>query len=72
MPYTMEDFLREFRQKFVKELTPEERVEGLTPDERVRGLSPEERVRGLSPEEIERCLQRVKKDDAARKRNKKK
>jgi hypothetical protein len=47
MPYTMEDFKRDY----LKELTPEERLEG---------LSPEERLEGLSPEEIESVLKKRK------------
>ncbi len=49
MPYTMEDFRREY----LAELPPEERVKGLPPEERLKGLSPEERLRGLSSAEIE-------------------
>jgi hypothetical protein len=33
MPYTMEDFRREFRRDFLKELTVEERLEGLSPEQ---------------------------------------
>ena len=56
MPYTMEDFRRDFTKEHLKELTPEERLEGLSPQERLGGLSPEERLGGLSPEEILKVL----------------
>ncbi len=38
MPYTFEDFRREY----LAELSPEERLAGLSPDERLKGLSPEQ------------------------------
>lgn len=67
MPYTLEDFRREY----ISGLSPEERVSGLSPEERVRGLSPEERMEGLSDSEIEEILQR-RKQAAARNRPRKK
>ena len=51
MPYTLEDFRRDYVKKHLKDLTLEERLEG---------LSPAERVQGLSPDEIEELLQRSK------------
>jgi hypothetical protein len=62
MPYTMEDFRREY----VKE-----HLEDLTPEERLRGLSPDERLRGLSPDELEAYLRRRKRGGASQKRKKK-
>ena len=68
MAYTMEEFIREARQQFLQELTPEERlavldqlppeevIKHLTTEERLRGLGPEERLRGLGPEERLRGL----------------
>jgi hypothetical protein len=65
MPYTIEDFRKDFAKAHLKDLTPEERLEGLTPEERLEGLTPEERLEGLtpekrleglSPEQIERFL----------------
>ena len=56
MPYTMEDFKREFKRDFIAELTPEERLRGLPPEERLRGLPAEERLRGLPAEERLRGL----------------
>ncbi|MCE9532662.1 MAG: hypothetical protein K8T89_16310 [Planctomycetes bacterium] len=75
MPYTMEQFLREYHQRKFKELSPEKRhemLQDLPVEERLQGLSPEERLAGLSPEEIERYLQKHKQETAAPKRKKKK
>jgi hypothetical protein len=55
MAYTMEEFVRQARQRFLQELTPEEMqavLDQLPPEERLRGLGPEERLRGLGPEEL--------------------
>jgi hypothetical protein len=66
MPYTMEDFKRDFVKEHLKDLTPyerleglssEERLEGLSSEERLEGLSSEQRLEGLSLEEIERFLE---------------
>jgi hypothetical protein len=54
MPYTMADFRRDYVKEHLKDLTPEERLEGLSPEERreaLKSLPPEERLEGLSPEE---------------------
>jgi hypothetical protein len=55
MPYTMEDFRRDFikehRKELLEAMTPEERLKGLPPEERLKGLPPEERLKGLPPEE---------------------
>jgi hypothetical protein len=60
MPYTMEDFKRDFLKEHLKDLTPEERLAGLSLEQRLAGLSPEERLAGLSAEEIERLLEQRK------------
>jgi hypothetical protein len=79
MPYTMQDFRRDYVKEHLKDLTPDERLEGLSPDERLEGLSPDERLeglspderlKGLSPEEIEKYLKR-RHNPPARKRKKK-
>ena len=51
MPYTMEDFNRDFT---------EEHLYLLSPEKRLRGLPPEERLRGLSAEEIRAYLSKLK------------
>jgi hypothetical protein len=73
MPYTMEDFTREFVMEHFYQLPEEMRrraLRRLSPEERLEGLSPEERLEGLSPEEIERCLSRRKQQPRSRKRRK--
>jgi hypothetical protein len=74
MPYTMEDFRRDYVREHIEDLTaeerlrglpPEERLKGLPPEERLKGLSPEERLKGLSPEEIAALLKRFKAGDSA-------
>jgi hypothetical protein len=54
MPYTMEDFRRDYIREGLKTLTPEARREAL------QGLTLEERLEGLPAEEIERFLKEVK------------
>jgi hypothetical protein len=63
MPYTMEDFRREFLRDHLGDLTPEERLKGLPPEERLKGLPPEERLKGLTIEEIEEYLRHIKGHD---------
>jgi hypothetical protein len=50
MPYTMEDFRRDYVKEHLKDLTPEERLQGLSPEERLEGLSSEQLLASLSPE----------------------
>ncbi len=72
MPYTMEDFERDFTREHLHLLPPEERLKGLSaetifqrfsPEERLQGLPPEERLKGLSPEIIEAYLAQLKDQD---------
>jgi len=71
MPYTMEDFRRDYVKEHLKDLTPDERLAGLSPDERLEGLSPDERLQGLSPEDIEKYLKRRQRNPPAGKPKKK-
>jgi len=80
MPYTMEDFKREYLEERIQEATVEQRLKGLSPDQRLEGLSPEQirqrlsldqRLEGLSPEEIEAYLRKQKSKPATSKRKKK-
>ena len=50
MPYTIQDFRREFTLEHLNLLSANERLEGLSPEKRLEGLSPEKRLEGLSPE----------------------
>jgi hypothetical protein len=59
MPYTMEDFKRDFLKEHLKDLTPQERLEG---------LSAEERLEGLSAEAIKRILEKRKAERPSRSR----
>jgi hypothetical protein len=61
MPYTMEDFEKDFTKEHLHLLPPEERLKGLAPEEILKefapeeilkGLAPEDRLKGLAPEEI--------------------
>jgi hypothetical protein len=56
MPYTMEQFKREFLREHLDELPPEERLKGLSPEDRLKGMSVDELARVLSPEQIEEIL----------------
>jgi len=62
MPYTMEDFRRDYVKEHFMDLTPEERREAL------KKLSPEERLEGLSAEEIESFLKKIKAEGSSRPR----
>ena len=52
MPYTMEDFNRDFTREHLHLLPPEERLRGLTPETIFKQFSPEERLKGLPPETV--------------------
>ncbi len=69
MPYTMEQFRKEYIKAHLGDLDPEEilsrfkpdeRLKGLKPHERLKGLKPHERLKGLKPEEIETYLKKLK------------
>jgi hypothetical protein len=82
MPYTMEDFRREYMEDCFEELAPEGRqrlIEKLRPQEQqkllenlVGNLSLQQLLKGRSPDEIESYLRNAKKDTASPKRKKKK
>ena len=60
MPYTMEDFNRDFTRDHLHLLPPEERLRGLPPEERLKGLAIETVFKQFSPEAIEAYLSKVK------------
>ena len=60
MPYTMADFRREYVKEHLKDLTPEEILEGMPAEKLLGALPPEERLKGISAEEIERYLKRLR------------
>jgi hypothetical protein len=71
MPYTMQDFVRDYmkehlpelsreeREDVLRSLPVEERLAGIPPEERLAGIAPEERLAGLSVEQIRRYLDQV-------------
>ncbi len=52
MPYTMEQFRKEYVKAHLGELDPEEVLSRFAPEDRLRGLEPEDRLKGLEPEEV--------------------
>ena len=53
MPYTMEEFQRQFVKEHFPKLTPEER------EDVIKSLPPEERLAGLTEEQIRQYLNRL-------------
>jgi hypothetical protein len=51
MPYTYEDFHRDYTMPFIESLPTELRLKGIPPEERLKGLPPSERLKGLPPSE---------------------
>ena len=60
MPYTMEQFRKEYIKAHLGDLNPEEILSRFNPEERLKGLKPNERLKGLKPEEIETYLKKLK------------
>jgi len=60
MPYTMEDFTKDFTREHLHLLAPEERLKGLPPSEILKGLPPSEILKGLPPEAIKEYLSKIK------------
>lgn len=52
MPYTLEDFQREFKKEFLEGLSDEERLEGIPEEKRLEGIPLEKRLEGISEEEL--------------------
>ncbi len=68
MPYTVEDYKKDLKERVLAMLTPEELLESLSleellkrlpPEERLKGLPPEERLKGLTREQIEAYLKKL-------------
>jgi hypothetical protein len=51
MPYTWDDYYKDFTKRHLDRLTTEERLKGLPVEERLKGLPVEERLKGLPVEE---------------------
>ncbi len=58
MPYTMEDFEKDFTREHLHLLPPEDRLKGLAPEEILKGLAPEEILKRLPLETILKYLPR--------------
>ena len=58
MPYTMEQFRKEYVKAHLNELDLEDRIKGLNAEEVLSRFNPEERLKGLNPEEIEKYLKK--------------
>ena len=52
MPYTMDDFRRDYTRKQLERLPVKERLRGLSPEERLEGLSAEDLLRAVPPEDL--------------------
>jgi hypothetical protein len=68
MPYTMEDFRKDFvinnlnilsPDDVLKKYSPDDRLKGLSPDDVLKRYSPDDRLKGLSAEEIKEYLKRI-------------
>jgi len=62
MPYTFEDFHREYTMPFIESLPTELRLKGLAPNEVFKQYSPDEVFKQYSLSEIEAYLLKRKKD----------
>ncbi|KOR27484.1 hypothetical protein TI04_13210, partial [Achromatium sp. WMS2] len=60
MPYTLDDFERDYLRSHVHLLPPEDRLKGLRPADLLKSLKPEERLEGLRPADL---LKRLKPEE---------
>jgi hypothetical protein len=63
MPYTMEDFERDFTEEHLHLLSPETIFSRFSPEQRLKGLPPEEILKRLPSEVIEIYLSKLKNQD---------
>ena len=61
MPYTIEQFRKDYVKAYLSKMDPEEVLSKFAPEERLRGLEPEEVLARFDPEEIEAYLKKLKK-----------
>ena len=52
MPYTIEDFQRDYVREHIDKLSPDEVLEKFSADERLRGISSDERIKGIPEDEL--------------------
>lgn len=60
MPYTMEQFRKDYIKAHLTELDPEELLSRFKPEDRLKGLKAEERLKGLKIEEVESYLKKLR------------
>lgn len=60
MPYTMQDFQRDYVREHLDVLPPDEVLKRYSPDERLKGLSPDDLLKHLSAEERQELLDKLK------------
>jgi len=51
MSYTVEDYKKEAKERFLTTLSPEDRLKGLRPEDRLKGLSSADRLKMFLPAE---------------------
>ena len=51
MPYTMEQFRKDYMKAHLPELNPDEVLSMFTPEDRLKGLAPKDRLKGLAPKD---------------------
>ena len=61
MPYTMEQFRKEYIKAHLGELDLDERLKGVDPKDVLSRFDPETRLKGLNLEQIEAYLKKLKK-----------
>ncbi len=66
MPDALDQFVRETIDEILKNLSPEERLDGLSPEDLRNHLSPEERLKGLSADELLAALPPEIREELAR------
>ena len=62
MPYTFEEFHREYTMPFIQSLPTEVRLKGIPPEEVLKQFSPEEVFKQFTPSEMEAYLRKLKKE----------
>lgn len=67
MPYTLEDYYKDFTRKYLDHLTTEERLKGLPVEERLKGLPAEALLQRLPAKDIEAYLKKLRQRKRKRK-----
>ncbi len=56
MPYTFEDFKRDYVLEHIHKLPLDDRLKGLSPDDRLKGMSADDLLKNLSADDLLKCL----------------